>query len=146
VVGCALTRPDLDGESVEILFGDLMSTVGAGTTVGAGATVGGRAEHAAGGLAVAGRRGYSTRAPARTLSGVLTDAGLDTIDLLVLDIEGQELNALAGLDLERHRPGHMLIEALDLVSQRPAIECALAPRYDLVEALTPHDFLYRRRD
>jgi FkbM family methyltransferase len=134
VVGCALTRPELDGESVEIRFGDLMSTLGEDP------------EHTASGLSVAGRRGYSTRVPARTLSGVLTDAGLETIDLLVLDIEGEELNALAGLDLERHRPGHMLIEVLDLVSQRPAIELALASRYEYVAAFTPHDFLYRRRD
>jgi FkbM family methyltransferase len=134
VVGSALVGPDFVGDSVEVQFGDLMSTVG------------GDGGHAAGGLAVAGRRAYSTHVPARTLSSVLDDAGLTEIDLLVLDIEGRELEVLAGLDFERHSPLFVLIETLDRAAQQPAVDLALAGGYDFLEALSDYDLLYRRRD
>jgi FkbM family methyltransferase len=134
VVGCALVGPDFAGGSVEVQFGDLMSTVG------------GDGSHAAGGLAVAGRRAYSTEVPGRTLSDVLDDAGTTRIDLLVLDLEGRELDVLAGLDLDRHPPMFVLIETLDRAAQQPAIDRALAPHHDFVEALSEYDLLYRRRD
>jgi hypothetical protein len=125
--------PDFAGESVEVQFGDLMSTVDADGS------------HASGGLAVAGRRAYSTQVPGRTLSAVLDDAGLAKIDLLVLDIEGRELEVLAGLDHGRHSPRFLLIETLDRAAQQPAVDLALARGYDFVEALSDYDLLYRRR-
>jgi FkbM family methyltransferase len=133
VVDYALVGPDFTGESVEVQFGDLMSTVGEDGT------------HAAGGLAVAGRRPYSTQVPGRTLSSVLSDAGLTKVDLLVLDIEGRELEVLAGLDFERHSPRFLLIETLDRATQQPAVDNALAGDYDFMEALSEYDLLYRRR-
>jgi FkbM family methyltransferase len=134
VVGCALVGPDFAQDTVEVRFGDLMSTVG------------GDGSHASGGLAVTGRRGYSVEVPARTLSSVLDDAGLQDVDLLVLDVEGHELDVLAGLDLDRHAPRYMLIEALERAAQQPAIDRALAPRYQFAEALSEYDLLYRRCD
>jgi FkbM family methyltransferase len=38
------------------------------------------------------------RAPARTLTSVLEEAGLMSVDLLVLDVEGYEVNVLKGLE------------------------------------------------
>jgi FkbM family methyltransferase len=134
VVNCALVGATRSEESVAVQFGDLMSTVGED---------GG---HAAGGLAVTGRRGYSVRVPARTLSSVLEQAGVSAVDLLVLDVEGHELEVLSGLDLDRHAPRFMLVEALQRAAQQPAIDAALAPRYEFVEALSEYDLLYRRRD
>jgi FkbM family methyltransferase len=133
VVGCALVGPGFARDTAEVRFGDLMSTVG------------GDGSHAAGGLAVTGRRGYSIEVPARTLESVLSETGMEAIDLLVLDVEGHELDVLAGLDLERHAPRYMLIEALDRAAQQPAIELALAQSYDFAEALSEYDLLYRRR-
>ena len=100
VFDAALVGPESAGEQVEVQFGDLMSTSG------------GDGGHAAGGLAVTGRRAYAVEVPARTLSSVLAEAGLERIDLLVLDVEGHELDVLAGLDLELHGPGVLLIETL----------------------------------
>jgi FkbM family methyltransferase len=133
VVGCALVGPQLKADSVEIQFGDLMSTVGSGE------------RHAAGGLSVAGRRAYSVEVPARTLSAVLDDARLTKIDLLVLDLEGGELDAIAGLDFARHTPRYLLVEALDRIEQQAALDAALAPHYDFAETLSDYDLLYRRR-
>jgi FkbM family methyltransferase len=134
VFNCALVDSDFAGTSTEVQFGDLMSTVGAD------------GEHAAGGLRVAGQRGYSTRVPARTLSSVLDEASAGAIDLLVLDVEGRELDVLGGLDMQRHRPAYAMIEVLRRSEQQPAIEQALTPHYELVEAISEHDLLFRRRD
>jgi FkbM family methyltransferase len=134
VIGCALVGPSFETSTARMSFGDLMSTVG------------GDGRHAAGGLAVTGRRGYSVEVPAKTLESVLEEAGMQAIDLLVLDVEGHELDVLAGLDLARHAPRYMLIEALERASQQTAIDLALSQRYEFVEALSEYDLLYRRRD
>ena len=47
----------------------------------------------------------------RTLSEILDEAGAPEIDLLSLDLEGFEVPALRGLDLERHGPRWLLVEA-----------------------------------
>ena len=133
VVGCALVGPRHGAQTVQMRFGDLMSVVGDDE------------QHARQGLSTAGREGYAFEAPACTLAAVLDDAGVEDVDLLVLDVEGHELPVLEGLDLDRHAPAYVLVEALDLDSERPAIDDALGPRYELVEALTHCDLLYRRR-
>jgi hypothetical protein len=79
--------------------------------------------------------------PARTLSSVLDEAGISRIDLLSLDVEGFELQALSGLDLGRHRPRYMLIEA----RFRDEIDTHLDALYLPVAALSHHDVLYRLR-
>jgi FkbM family methyltransferase len=131
VFNCALVGPDHAGEVVEVEFGDLMSVVGS-------------PGHAAQGLEVAGRAPYRVSVPARTLSSVLDEAGVSHFDLLVLDIEGGELEALRGLDFERHSPDHMLIEMLELERMRGAFDELLHGRYESVDALSPYDVLYRR--
>jgi FkbM family methyltransferase len=133
VVHSALVSPERDGDPVEIHFGDLMSTVTAGPS------------HAAGGLTLTGRAPYSVEVPGRTLSRLIDEAALAHIDLLVLDLEGAELEALAGLDFERHAPGHMMIETLEREKQQPQLEAVLAGRYELAEVLSDYDVLYRRR-
>jgi FkbM family methyltransferase len=133
VVQAALVAPEREGDQVVMHFGDLMSTSGDPC-------------HAQGGLRNAGRRAYEVRAPGRTLDSILAEAGIDRPDLLVLDVEGNELDALRGLDLDRHGPGLMVIEMLDMPSQRPAFDALLADRYEFVEALSADDALYRRRD
>jgi FkbM family methyltransferase len=50
------------------------------------------------------------RAPARTLSSILEDAGVQRVDFLSLDVEGAELAVLEGLDWSRHAPTWLLIE------------------------------------
>jgi FkbM family methyltransferase len=132
VVQAALVGPERDGEDVKLHFGDLTSTVG-------------DPGHARRGLDSAGRRGYSVEVPGRTLSSILDETGLGAPDLLVLDIEGAELDALRGLDLERHAPRLMVIEMLDMEAQRPAFDELLGDRYEFVAAVSPEDALYRLR-
>lgn len=103
--------------------------------------------HVQRGLVVQGlKRTYQIDVPARTLSAVLDEAGVQReIDLLSLDIEGAELEALRGLDWERHAPRFLCIE----VRQRELIDNLLAVRYDVAEVLNANveyaDILFRRK-
>jgi FkbM family methyltransferase len=134
VVGAALVSPELDGELVTVQFGDLMSALAD------------NGDHASWGLAVSGRETYSVDVPGRTLSAVIEEAGLEEIDLIVLDLEGHELDALAGLDMARHAPRYLLIEALDRSRQQSAFDAALSSHYAPAGTLSAYDLLYRRRE
>jgi FkbM family methyltransferase len=131
--GCALVGPDYTDPDITVHFGDLMSSIG-------------DSAHAAGGLAVTGQTPYSVSVPARTLSSVLEEASLGPLDLMILDLEGHELEVLRGLDLERHAPRNVVVETLDHLAQQPALEAALASHYEFVEALSDYDLLYRLRE
>jgi len=102
--------------------------------------------HAAEGLSVAGRAPYEVTVPAKTLTAVLDEAPPPAIDLMVLDLEGHELEALAGLDFDRYAPANLLLEALEPARQKAQFDQVLEPRYELLEELSPYDLLYRRRD
>jgi FkbM family methyltransferase len=52
--------------------------------------------------------------PMRTLTAILAEAGVpSSIDILSIDIEGTEMAALRGLDLDKYRPRVMVIESRD---------------------------------
>jgi len=80
--------------------------------------------------------------PAIPLSELLDRHGIDHVDLLSLDVEGYELPVLQGLDLQRHRPRWMLIEAWF----REEVDRYLQPYYRVVAELSHHDVLYQAID
>ncbi len=51
--------------------------------------------------------------PVRRLSRLIDEARLGAIDILKIDVEGAEPDVLAGLDLTRHRPKLVLVEAIN---------------------------------
>lgn len=128
VVHAALVAPEAAGRPVPIAFGDLMSQVAATET-----------EHTAAGLVTAGRDPYVVQVPGRTLDDVLDEAGVGAVDLLLLDLEGHELDALRGLDTERHPVAHLVVEVLDCEAQLPAFRELLAGRFELQGMLTHCD-------
>lgn len=84
--------------------------------------------------------------PARTLSAVLTEAGITAIDFLSLDVEGYEAAVLRGLDFTHHAPRLLLIEMLDVERNRPEIEEVLGDRYRYEACISDFDYMYRRVD
>ena len=50
--------------------------------------------------------------PVRTLAALISEAGLGSIDFLKIDVEGAEVDVLAGMDFARHRPRVILLEAV----------------------------------
>lgn len=63
------------------------------------------------------------------------------VGLVVVDVEGGELDALAGLDLSRHRPEFILVET----AQLDAVRSLLGDAYEPPEPLSYHDYLFAAR-
>lgn len=87
---------------------------------------------------------YEIDVPARTLSWVLDKHRITHVHLLSLDVEGYEAQVLRGLDLERHQPDYMLIEA----RCRSEIEAVIGDYYKPIAALSIYqshsDILYQK--
>jgi FkbM family methyltransferase len=85
--------------------------------------------------------------PARTLNQILNEyfsKGLASeIDLLVLDVEGYEINVLKGLDLDKYAPKNLLLE-IQNDSRKTEIESYLGKRYKLVSKIGFADYFYKR--
>lgn len=141
VVNCGLGPFEKDGEELEILAGGLMSLPVSvdekllhGRSVRQHASIGAREF---GGVAP-----ELVRTRIRALSNVLDELRIANVDFFSLDVEGFELEVLKGLDLARHAPRYLLIET----EQLEAVTEFLGPRYVMIEALSHHDFLFRRID
>ncbi len=137
VVQAALVDADCDQPEVEMTYCNLMSIVN-----------GARGSAEADDLHLRAGSRYlansdsieSLTVPAQQLSQLLSQHGDPHIDLLSLDVEGFEAQALRGLDLDRHAPDWILVEAND----RSQVEAALRGRYTVHDYLSFHDILYRR--
>lgn len=84
--------------------------------------------------------------PTRTLDSILIEANLPCPDLLVLDVEGAEIDVLRGLDLARHRPRFIVCE--DAYSDAPRDFLARAgyvAKATLLERRFTRDILYTDR-
>ncbi len=137
---CALGGPAEAGRIVPLTFCNLMSVVG-------GAVGDAAAEEAYVRLGQEAQQvlkpePYTVYSPILTLSSLIDRFGLSRVDLLVLDVEGYERQALAGLDLSRHRPRFILVEAL---WHEAEIRALLEKDYDFIEELGRKDLLFRAK-
>lgn len=141
VVQAALVSGDYEKETISLEFAGLMTAVDDEE----------RNAHYSEDLVNIGRGiheiqdGYRFEAPARTLSSILDDFRGREVDFMSLDLEGYEVNALQGIDFERHRPRYLLIEVRD----RAEIDNVIGRYYDCVATLSENerhsDLLYKRR-
>ena len=83
---------------------------------------------------------YRFGAEGRTLTSLLDEAGAPTlIDFLSLDVEGNELNVLKGLDFSKYAFKYLLIEVRNL---QALIDFLLPRGYGLFEQISSHDYLF----
>ena len=136
VFQCALVSDDYPEDTIEMEFGDLMTTV-SGLHDSAWTAYG---------LTLGWQDARKEHVPARTLRGILDEVGRPEVDLLSLDVEGYEPEVLKGLDLTRYAPKWILVEMHDLGMGRARMSALLGERYAEHEQLSPLDVLYRRRD
>jgi len=136
VENCALVPSDYQKQTIEMYYCSLMSLV-----KGAQKTTEDDLEHVRIGCQVQGIESYPLTVKARTLTSILDQYPVPEIDLLSLDVEGYELNALRGLDFEKYRPAYLLIEA----RFRAEIDRFLAPYYQPIAELSHHDVLFKSK-
>lgn len=138
IVSCALGPLDEEGTSVTLHRAGLMSTID-----GALGDERRQDDHLSRAKQLQpGADGGTIQAPVRALSSIIDEhAPGKRIDLLSLDVEGYEPQALQGLNLARHAPTFICVEAND----PDAIDAILRERYDLLETLSHHDRLYKLR-
>lgn len=79
--------------------------------------------------------------PTITLNNVLEDHGVKRIDFLSIDIEGAEVAALAGFDIERFKPRLVCIEAhtADGANETPIRDYFEEHGHELLARYLPHD-------
>ena len=135
VLQCALVAPDFAAKAVTMTFAESQSFV---------KSAGENAESLSPPDAAEKARSYSVEVPARTLTSILSEQNVRTIDFLSLDVEGFEIEAIRGLDFAMHKPTFMLVECLT-PQALGAIQQQLQPHYELVAPLTHRDYLFRAR-
>jgi FkbM family methyltransferase len=140
VFNCALVSSDYDDESVQLVYGGMMTTVsGARDSVSADRAWAQRA-HAV----VQEKPEHEFSIEARTISSILDEINAPEVDFLSLDVEGFEPQVLRGIDFKRHAPRWILVEIREGESNRNDVEASLGDHYAVVEQLSPCDILYRR--
>ena len=137
VTQCALVPFDYDSTEIKIHYCNLMSIIDGSRSDS------GIAHHLAIGsqFLAADDPIQILSVPAKPLSAVIDESGLDRIDLLSLDVEGFEIEVLKGIDFKRHAPHWMIVEGgpervLDFVGDK----------YDLVASLSSGDCLFRLKE
>lgn len=133
VINCALVPSDYERPDIEMFDAGLMSIVKATKCPDDEKDHLDKASKAQKGI-----KPFLCRVPARTLTSILDEYKTTRIDLLSLDTEGYELNALKGLDLDRYHPKFILIEA----NQGKEIRDYLRPYYGSAEMISPNDILF----
>lgn len=136
VENCALGGPEREGEEMTLTYCGLMTVAEGGLLEGSA-----KADHLASGASLQNVEPYDFTVRCRTLSSLLDQYTIGHVDLLSLDVEGFEVEALKGLDLTRHAPDHILVEARD----EAGVRAMLADRYDELARLSHHDILFRSR-
>lgn len=132
VESCALVASDSGPASVTIKYLGLMSQI---TGIQNNDEAQQRHEAIASQHLKRGQQPYLVEVPTRTLSSVLNTHNIKQIDLLSLDVEGYEPQVLDGLDFQRHRPEHILIEVRD----EKLIRSRLDPYYRLLTVLDKNE-------
>ncbi|WP_433724577.1 FkbM family methyltransferase [Actinoplanes sp. CA-051413] len=93
--------------------------------------------------------GYTTKnVHCRTLEDLVLEAEIERIDLLSIDVEGDEIDVWSSLDVNRHLPCIVIVEFDDKHPSRTTDrlrQCLGVERYELLHR-TPANLIFRGRD
>lgn len=138
VVNCALVGSNYESQTIELVYGDLLSQVAHRLSEDAKRQLEGVAQRIH-------LKTYSVTVPARTISSLIDEVGGARVDFMSLDVEGYEAEVLDGLDQSRHRPRLILVECLS-PSARAAVDSKLREHYAAAVKLSPVDCLFISKD
>jgi FkbM family methyltransferase len=130
--------PEDAGKVKTIQYADLMSQVKGAFNDGAK-----ESEHINRGLQIQKiENSYSIELNCLTISEIIDKSSFDHIDLMTVDVEGYELEVLKGLDLERHAPNYLLVEAWE--HERELVIDYLSSHYSIAANLSSRDILFKQ--
>jgi len=85
--------------------------------------------------------------PAKTVTQILDEAGIDRIDFMTVDVEGHEQGVLEGFDMDRWRPAVIIVERNYLVPRPPIVRLLRRNRYSYLRTTGVNDwFVDAERD
>ena len=129
---CALVPQDYTEEYMELIYSDLM-------TISTHVCDRDPKTHAERGKRFIKSKNYSFLSPAKTLSHLLNIHNIRNVDILSIDLEGYEIEALRGSRLENRIIKNILVENRDLSGLRRFME---ANDYRYIQSLSHHDHLF----
>lgn len=134
---CACVAFDFPKNTINLMYSNLMSVALEGRN-----DILDRVQHAKSGEFNLGQEEtFTFQAQARTLQSILDECeSPKIIDLLSLDVEGAELEVLAGVDFERTNFRYIVIETRSIDQVRLFLE---PKNYEEIGQLTHHDFLFK---
>ena len=127
----ALTTEENSGRFITLMDVDLMSTVAQSENLEARLA---SAEELQGIT----RKEYEVAT--KSLSQVIDQSSYHTVDFMSIDVEGYELEVLAGLNLDRHCPQLLLVET----SKIEEVEELLLTHMTKISQLSHHDYLFQK--
>jgi FkbM family methyltransferase len=127
---------DFPKTTIELIYSNLMSVALEGRN-----DILDPLEHAKSGEKYSDReQSFRFQAQARTLQSILDESGSPAlIDLLSLDVEGGELEVLAGVDFQKTNFRYIVIETRSIDEVRKFL---LSHNYRELSQLTHHDYLF----
>ena len=135
VFNCALGSTD--GSEAELIYSDLMTI-----TVGSRPNRNEELAHIQQNALRTLREGaYQIRVPMRTLSSVLDEISITTVDFFSLDVEGFETSVLRGIDFDRFYFRYILVETSNLDD----VQDVLRDQFVMIEQFTHHDYLFSNK-
>lgn len=135
VFNCALGS--INGNEADLIYSDLMTV-----TIGSRSNRSEEIAHVQQNALRTLREGaYQIRVPMRTLSSVLDEMGITSVDFFSLDVEGFEVSVLQGIDFNRFYFRYILVET----SNFDDVNNVIQGKFVMIEKLTHHDYLFANR-
>lgn len=131
----ALTNQDNHGKPLKFIYSDMMTTGFNSKDVDP-------IEHTKRGLKFFNGVNYEFLSEASTLSNILDRHSIKQVDILSLDLEGAEIEALEGAELEKNNIINILIETRNIKETHTFL---IDKGYELIEKLSTHDYLFSRK-